>query len=246
MNISHPDKNSEVYKQFIDLINQKVANAITWLAERNIDYIWNYQINGHLYRLYIPCKDLLLDFEYYPVNDYEYNYIRVNYDTDIEILLEKLFPKNIYNTEDLTVWKLSQRYCNRFLKENNRPAVYGKDILRLAWVDKDKNIYQCIVIKDDKIIANVTKRNCSVLYGTYMMLRYLTEMFGFDEILIKESTENSYTNTIYRLINAEVIKETNKIKIWWSPKGTKWKIEKEQTSQFIPFYFCENRIYKYK
>ena len=244
MNISHPDINSDTYKQFLGLINQKVSLAVMWLTGRQIEYVWNYWIGDHLYRLYIPSKELLLDFEYYPINNVDYNYIRVNFDTDIIQLLERLFPNIVMDTKELDVWKLTQLATNRFLRENKATPIYDKSVLRLALV-KDKTIYQCIVIKNNKVIANVTKLNHSVPYGTYILFRYLNEMFCIPEILIRENMDNSYTNTLYQVLNMQIISQTSKKKIWWNPKGTKWKIKKEQTDQFIPFYYCESRIYKY-
>lgn len=244
MNISKPDINSDVYKQFIEMINHKVSAAVIWLTNHNIKYVWNNWINNHLYRLYIPEKDLLLDFEYYPLNNYGYNYIRINFDTDMIQLLERLFPEIILNTQDLEVWKLNQRVVNKFLRDNGASPVYDKNVLRLGWV-KDQTIYQCIIVKNNKIIANVTKRNCSVMYGTYMMLRYLTEAFGYPEIIIKDSTDNSFTNTMYQLIGTKKISQTNKKKIWWSPNSAKWHIKREDTDKYVPFYYCESCVYKY-
>ena len=244
MNVSHPNTNSEVYKQFCNLIKRKVGQAEVWLIQHRIDYVWNYWIGNHLYRIYIPDKDVLLDFEYYPVNNPEYSYIRVNFNTDVEQVLEQLFPETILDTQELTLYEIDQRTANRFLRENNTSPIYGKDVLRLAWA-KDKTIYQCIIIKSNKIVANVIKRDCAVPYGTYILLRYLNEMFCIPEIIIKESTDNSYTNTLYQLLNLPVISQSCKKKIWWSPSGTQWKLKKGQTKQFIPFYFCEDRVYKY-
>ena len=226
------------------MLNQKVSAGVVWLINHDIEYVWNYWASNHLYRLYIPSKDLLLDFEYYPVNNPEYNYIRVNFDTDIVQLMEQIFPSVLMDTKDLDVWKLTQRACNHFLRENGVSPIYDKNVIRLAWV-QDKTIYQCIVVKDNKIITNVRKQNCSVTLGTYMMLRYLNEMFGFSNILIKENLENSYPHIWYRLCNIPAINRTHKKKIWWSPSGTKWKIKKEQYDQYVPFYFCEDIIYMY-
>lgn len=244
MNISQPNPDSEVYKQFLILINQKVSQAVMWLGYKHIDYVWNNRINNHLYRLYIPKKDLLLDFEYYPMNNVEYNYIRVNFDTDVIQLLEHLFPTTVIDTNELDVWKLHQKATNHFLRENRASPVYDSNVLRLALV-KNNVIYQCIVVKGNRIIRNVTKRDCSVPYGTYILLRYLNEMFGVSEVLITESTENSYMNTLYQILNLPIVVQTNKKKIWWNPDGCKWKIKKEQTSQFVPFYYCETVVYRY-
>jgi hypothetical protein len=244
MNINHPDTNSEAYRQFLGMTNQKVSLAANWLASRKIDYVWNYWIGNHLYRLYIPTKELLLDFEYYPVNNIEYNYIRINFDTDVIQVLEKLFPNIILDTEELDVWKLTQLATNKFLREQGVSPIYDKNVLRIALV-QDKTIYQCIIIKSNKIVANVTRRNCAVPYGTYILLRYLNEIFGISEILIKESCNNSYTNALYQILNLPIVSQTCKKKIWWSANGTQWKIKKEQTDQFIPFYYCEDRVYRY-
>ena len=244
MNISYPDSKSEVYKQFCELLKYKVSQAEIWLIEHKIDYIWNYWIGIHPYRLYIPAKDLLLDFEYYPVPNNDYNYIRINFDTDIIKVLERLFPETIINTNELTVWKLNQRATNHFLRENDVSPIYDKNVLRIGFV-KDQTIYQCMIIKNNKVVANVTKRNCSVPYGTYMLLRYLNEMFGITEIQIKECLDNSYSNTLYQILNLPVISQTNKKKIWWNPDGAKWHIKTEDTDKYVPFYYCEYRVYKY-
>lgn len=244
MRLSYLDKTSEVYKQFIQEVNAKVQLAEMWLIEHNIDYIWNNWINNHLYRLYIPEKDLLLDFEYYPVNQPEYSYIRINYNTDIIHILEQLFTTKVIDTQELVLGMLDQRETNKFLKENGFSPVYGKDVLRLAWV-REGVIYQCIIIKNNKIIRDVTKRGSTIKFGTYMILRYLTEVFNYPEILIKDNTSNSFSDTMYRLIGASIAYQGIKKRIWWSPDGCKWAIKKEQADQFIPFYFCEDRVYKY-
>lgn len=244
MNISRPDTSSNIYRQFLGTINQQVSLAAAWLTGRQIDYVWNYWIGDHLYRLYIPVKDLLLDFEWYPVNNYEYNYIRVNFDTDITQLLETIFPNVVMDTQDLEVWKLRRTAVNRFLVENGASPVYDKNVLRLGYVENE-TIYKCMVLKDNKIIRNVNKRGCAVEYGTFMLLRQFNEAFGVPEILIKETLGNSYTNCMYSYINATEVSHTDKKKIWWSPNGTKWKIKKEQTDQFIPFYYCGDVVYRY-
>lgn len=243
MKINIPDKNSTIYKQFISLINNKVNEMIAWLSEQNIEYVWNNWINEHLYRLYIPEKDLLFDFEYFPVYNNEYNYIRVNFDTDVISLLERLFPATIFDTEDLDIWVLKQKACNHFLRENNASPVYDKTALRIAWV-KDKEICQCIVVQGDWIIRNVTKQNCSIRFGTYMLLRYLNEAFGISEISFKESLGNSMPIMLYQILKIPYMQEHKK-KIWWSPECTKWKIKREQTDKFISLYYPETRIYRY-
>ena len=244
MNLTSPDINSEVYKEFTKMVRSKVNLAEMWLIEHKIDYIWNYWVGNHLYRLYIPTKDVLLDFEYYPVNNPEYAYIRINFDTNIIQILKRLFPETVFDTKDMVLNTIDQREANHFLRENGASPIYDKEVLRLAWV-ADQNIYQCIIIKDNKIIANVTKHNCSVSFGTYMTLRYLTEMFGYSEIIIKDNADNSFTNTMYQLIGATKISQTNKKKIWWSPSGTKWHIKREDTDKYIPFYYCEYYVYRY-
>ena len=244
MNISRPETNSEVYRQFLGIVNQKVSAAANWLASRDIDYVWNYWANGHLYRLYIPSKDLLLDFEWYPVNNYEYDYIRINFDTDIIRLLEQLFPNIIFETQELEVWKLNQMVVNKFLRENGASPVYDKNVLRLGYV-KDGTIYKCMILQGNKIIRNVNTRGCSIPLGTFMLLRQFNEAFCVPEILSKETTGNSFMSIMYQTIHATPVSRTDKKKIWWSPSGAKWKIKKEQTLQFIPFYYCGDVVYKY-
>ena len=129
MNLSKPDIYSEVYKQFIQMIKEKVSQAEVWLISHKIDYIWNYWIGNHLYRIYIPQKELLIDFEYFPINNVEYNYLRVNFNDDIILLLENIFPTNILDTQELSVYKLNQRVTNRFLKETGNAPVYDNNVL---------------------------------------------------------------------------------------------------------------------
>ena len=244
MNISKPDTNSEVYQRFIQEVRSKVGRAEVWLIEHKIDYIWNYWAGNHLYRLYIPSKDLLLDFEYYPVNNYEYNYIRINFDMDVIKLLNGLFTDNVIDTQELDVWNINQKRSNRFCRENNSAPIYDRSTLRLALV-KENTIYQSIVLKDNRIISNVVKSGWSVPYGTYILLRYLNEMLGISEILIKDTASSSYSNIFYQIIGATAISKTDKKKIWWSPSGAKWHIKREDTDKYIPFYYCESVIYKY-
>lgn len=243
MSINTPDKYSEIYKQFLDHINNKVNEMIKWLSEKNIEYVWNNWINDHLYRLYVPEKDLLFDFEYYPVYNNEYNYIRVNFNTDVVALMEKLFPATVLDTKDLEVWILKQRASNHFLRENGASPVYDKNALRIAWV-KDKQIYQCIVMQGNWVSRNVTKRNCSVQYGTYMLLRYLNEKLGIPDIYFEESLSNSMPIVLYQIIGIPYT-QSHKKKIWWNPNCSKWKIKREQTNEFISLYYPETRIYKY-
>lgn len=245
MNLLTPDINSEIYKEFTKQVRAKVSQAEMWLIEHNIDYVWNYWIGNHLYRIYIPSKDLLLDFEYYPVNNNEYNYIRINYDDDIIQILNKVFPETVIETQDLQVNEITQRSANHFLREQGASPVYDKSVLRLAFM-QDQTIYQCIILKDNKIITNVIKQGYSIPYGTYILLRYLNELFGYSEILITESLNNSYRHTIYQILDVPVVAKSIKKKIWWNPAGTKWHIKREDTDKYIPFYFCEYITYKYK
>ena len=245
VNICRPDKQSEVYKQFNKLITEKVNAIMQWLNDKNIEYIWNNWIDGHLYRLYIPIKDLLLDFEFYPVINSNYNYIRVNYNTDPVELCQKIFPETILNTEDLSVWKLNQKTANRFLKDNGSSPIYDNTVLRLA-LAKNSEIYQCIIIKADTIIRNVCKKNTTVKYGTFILLRQLTEVFEIPNIIIKETSDDSYTNMMYQLIGTSIAKKHNKKKIWWRPNDAKWHINMKDSDKYVPFYFTENIIYSYK
>lgn len=243
MNITTPKFDSEVYKQFEMLICQKVNSAIEWLA--GIDYVKDYVVDGHLYRLYIPCKELLLDFEWFPVINPNFNYVRVDFLTNIENVLEKLFPETIIDTTQLQPWKLNQLPTNKFLKQNNHSPIYDKNILRLALVGDNMQILQCIVLKDNKIIADVTHKNCAVPYGSLILLRYLNEMFGVENILIKDNYDNSYRTTLYQLLNLPVVSKTCKRRIWWSPEGAKWHINQKDKDNYMPYYFTENIIYSY-
>ena len=244
MNISKPDTGSPAYKQFIQFLNQKVSMALNWLDAHKIEYTQNYTINNHLYRIYIIEKDLLLDFEYYPEMTTDYNYIRINYDTDIHRMLETLFPETILDTQELTVWKLNRRSCNRFLRENGVSPIYDNKVLRIAYV-KDTTIYQCIILKDDRIVANVTRQNCSVKLGTYMLLRYLTEEFGVDKIQISVSLGNSYNNVLYQILGLPCTYRSNKKKIWWNANKCLWKINAAYKSDYVPFYIPEVATYVY-
>jgi hypothetical protein len=244
MNVEYPDKNSIAYKQYLEMIAQKVSDIMSWLSDHQIDYVWNYWIGNHLYRIYIPSKDLLLDFECYPVNNINYNYIRVNHNTDVIKLLERLFPKTIVDTQELTVWKLNQGATNKFLRSNGSSPVYYKNVLRLALV-RDTTIYQCIIVKDHKIIVNITQQNCSVPYGTYILLRYLTEMFGEEEIIINDNLDNSYNTMLYQLLNLPVTAKTPKQKIWWSSGETKWRIKPMDKNKYVPLYLTEHITYCY-
>ena len=244
MNITQPNKNSKAYQDFLNCIKDKVDVAMEWLNERKIGYVWNNWIDNHLYRLYIPAKDLLLDFEWYPVNNFNYNYIRINYDTDIISVLKRVFPETLLDTQDLGLIVLNQKTANRFFKDNGASPIYGKDVLRLAWY-KDTTIYQCVAIRDSRVIANVSSKDAIVKFGTYMILRYLNELYGFESILLKEALDNSFVYTTYQILGLPIDSKTWKKRIWWSANETKWHIKKEQTDQFIPFYFCEDITYKY-
>jgi len=244
VNIIHPDKECKAYKDFNALMASKVNEAMKWLSNKNIEYIWNEWIDGHLYRLYIPEKDVLLDFEYYPVINKNYNYIRINYDTDITRVLGKLFPSKIIETNELQFCKAVQKSTNKFLKTNDVNPVYYKDIFRATYI-KDEKIYQCIILRDNKIITNVVQKDCSIPYGTYMLLRYLNEWFEIPEILIPSNLDNSYTTAMYELLDLPIVQTTPKKKIWWNIKGTKWHITEDERKDYIPFYFTERITYKY-
>lgn len=247
VHITRPDKGSSVYKEFEKLVNSKVELAMKWLAERDIEYVWNNWIDRHLYRLYIPSKELIFDFEYYPVFTDMYNYIRINYDTDIIDVLESLYPECIYETKQLQVWIITQKAANKFLKENNYSPIYYKNVLRLAWVDvnrEDPKIIQLAIIKNDKIIVNLTRHHCKVNYGTFMLLRYLTEQFGYKKVYIKERLDNSYNHNSYQLY-CKRIKETSKQKVWWNSSQTKWHIAENESSNYTPFYLSEYIEYCY-
>ena len=122
--------------------------------------------------------------------------------------------------------------------------LYNKSVLNIALV-KDNIIYQCMVIKQNRVMANVTKRNCSVPYGTYMLLRYLNEMFGFDKILINTNLDNSYMTNLYQLLELPRHKITSKKKIWWNAKKPAWHIDMKKVNEYIPVYFTEHITYKY-
>jgi hypothetical protein len=244
VNISRPDKSSDVYKEFEFQINNKVNRAMTWLSNRNIEYVWNYRVDSHLYRLYLPCKDLLLDFEYYPVVNPNYNYIRITFKDDIINVLISIFPEHIFDTKEMTVWKLTQKASNRFLKDNNKSPIYDEKALRLALV-KDDIIYQSIILKNQNIVSNVTKSNCQVAYGSLILFRYLNEVFEIPEFYIKTNLDNSYINTLYQLLNLPITTKSAKKKIWWSSKQTKWHIAQNKIHNYMPFYFTETIKYCY-
>ena len=244
VNISRPDKSSTIYKEFEFLINAKVNTAMKWLAERNIEYVWYNRIDNHLYRLYIPCKDLLLDFEYYPVLNKNYNYLRITYKDDILRTLMTIFPEHIFDTNEMQVYKLTQKASNRFLKENNKSPIYDKTTLRLALVKND-TIYQSVILRGSDIISNVTKYNYHISYGTLILFRYLNEVFEIPEFYIKTNLDNSYLTTFYQLLNLPIVATTAKRKIWWNLDETKWHIDSKDSPNYVPFYFTESIKYKY-
>lgn len=244
MNITKPDKDSAAYRSFTNEITAKIITATQWLTDHQIEYVLNYWLGKHLYRVYIPKKELLLDFEWYPVYNFDYGYIRINYNTDIIRVLEQVFPRKVLDTTELDTIALNRITANRFFRENGVSPIYDRDALRLAWY-RENTIYQCVVIQRNKIIANVTKRNYAVGYGTYVLLRQLNEIYGWDNILIKENLGDSYANGIYQILHIPIVHKTSKKRIWWNPNETKWHIKKEQTDQFIPFYFCEDVTYRY-
>ena len=71
MNITKPNVNSDIQKAFEKEIECKVQTAISRLSK--IEYVRDKYVDNHLYRLYIPCKDLLMDFEWYPVINPNFN-----------------------------------------------------------------------------------------------------------------------------------------------------------------------------
>lgn len=242
MNISYPNKTSKIYKQFVDAISVKVTTAMLWLNDKNIEFCHNYEIDNHLYRIYIPQKDVLLDFEWYPINNPYYNYVRINYDTDVIDVMEKLFPETEISTQDAEVWILKRKASNKFLRDNGHSPIYDKNVLRLAWV-KDMMIYQCIVLKNNRIIANVVKQNHAVPYGTYILLRYINEMLGIENILIKENSDSSYSSNLYQILGLPIISKSPKRKIWWSPNKAVWRTNHPEN--YVPFYLTETITYSY-
>lgn len=244
VNISRPDKYSPIYQEFIEFIGCKVGQLAKLLSDNDIAFSSNEFINGHLYRIYVPNRDLLFDFEYYPVVNFNYNYIRVNYNEDILLLFQKIFPEILFDTEDMTVCEIPQKDNNRFLKENNHSPIYDKSATILAFT-KDDKIYQSMVVADGKLLANVSKLNYQVSYGTIILLRYFKEVYNIPEIRIKSDLDNSFRETSYQLMNLKLIKQTSKKKIWWAPTGSYWHIKKEHTDEYVPFYFTEKRVWVY-
>jgi len=243
VNICRPDKSSEIYKKFEEVIKDKIKLATTWLSSRDIEYTWNERIDGHLYRLWIPEKNLLFDFEFYPVINMNYNYIRINYDDDIILILERLYPQHILETSELQLhYRVSQKEVNKFLKENGHAPVYDKSVLRMAWI-KDEKIYQCFILKENQIIVNVTKRGYKINHGTFMLLRYLKEVFELPEIIIKDNLDNSFNTDAYPIWGLKVINKYSKKKIWWNGEHNKWHISQSDVDKYVPFYFTENITY---
>lgn len=241
MNIVQPQITSSGYKSFLALINNKIGIAMDWLYSRGINYILDFYLDGHLYRMYIPKKDVLLDFECYPVINDMHNYIRVNYDTDIIQVLERLFPETVLDTDELDIWVLKQIKINKFLRENGSSPVYDKNVLRLAWV-KDDVVYQCMVLQGNKVIRNVTKHNHSIKFGTYMLLRYINEGYGVEDIEIPETLDNSFSNMLYQMLGLPYRKSIKR-KILWSPNRVLWR--SNDLNNYIPFYLCEKVTYTY-
>ena len=241
MNITKPLITSSEYRAFLELINHKISTAMDWLYARGINYILDFYLDGHLYRMYIPKKDVLLDFECYPVISNMHNYIRVNYNTDIVLLLEQLFPEVILDTDDLNIWVINQISANHFLRENGVSPVYNKHVLRLAWV-RDNEIYQCIVLQNNKLIRNVTKLNCTIGWGTYMLIRYANECYGIEDIKIPETLDNSFANMLYQILGLPY-EHSSKRKILWSPDKVVWR--SDDHSKFVPFYLSEKITYTY-
>lgn len=249
VHICRPDKYSPVYHEFTEHISFKVGQFAKLLTDNKIPFCSNEFIDGHLYRIWIPHKDLLFDFEYYPVPNFNYNYIRVNYNDDMELLYKKLFPSVILETEQVEVWKLTQRANNRFLKQNERAPVYG-NALRLGFVYNDEIYQSMTVVYDEKndcnnVICNVSKIDYQVNFGTVLLLRYFKDAYSMDNIRIKSNLDNSFRETTYQLMGMKLVDQQCKKKIWWSPAKSEWHVKKEHTDEYVPFYFTEKRIWLY-
>ena len=243
VHIVRPDKSSKVYECYENLMQSKIEQATAWLNARGLEYTWNERIDGHLYRLCIPDRDLLFDFECYPVINMNYNYVRINYNTDIIDILEKIFPKFIIDTDELNLhYNVSQKEINKFLRENGHNPVYDKNVLRLAWI-KDSKIYQCFVLSGDEIKINITRKSYQVRCGTFMLLRYLNEMLCLPRVIIKDSLDNSYVSDSYQIYGLTVVDKKHKKKIWWSPQEAKWHVD--YPSEYVPLYFTEKITYAY-
>lgn len=250
VHISRPDKFSPVYQEYLEHINTKVGLLAKLLTDHNIKFSCNEFINGHLYRLYIIDKDILLDFELYPVPNHNYNYVRVNYDQDIDILYKSLFPSVILEPETLEVWELTQRIDNHFLRSIGRSPIYHKDVIRLGIVSGGC-ILQSMTIKTDsvsghnKVIANAITPGARINLGTMWLLRYFKEVYGMQQIEITSNRDNSIQETMYQLMGMRLSDQQFKKKIWWAPDKTEWHIKKEHTEEYVPFYFTEKRIWLY-
>lgn len=250
VHISRPDKFSPIYHEFIELINFKVGQFAKILTDHNIKFSSNEFINSHLYRIYIIDKDVLLDFEFYPVPNFNYNYIRVRYDQDMKLLYKMLFPSVILEPETLEVWKLTQRADNKFLRDIGASPIYHKDVLRLGIVNKGC-ILQTMVIRYDKkdgynkLISDVTTPGVRINLGTMWLLRYFKEMFDINDIRVVSDLDNSYKEITYHLMGMKLLSHDSKKKIWWSPNGCKWHIKKEHTEEYVPYYFTEKRVWVY-
>lgn len=248
--ICRPDKYSPIYHEFTEHISFKVGQLAKLLTDHGIQFSSNEFINGHLYRIYIHDKDLLLDFEYYPVVNFSYNYIRVNYNDDMELLYKRLFPAIILETEDVDVWKLTQKADNHFLRENGYSPIYDKTALRLGLVWQD-NIYQSATAAYDQhtgytnIVVNANRIDSQVNFGTVILLSYFKNFYEMDNIAVKSNLDNSFRETTYQLMGMKLIDQQCKKKIWWSPAKSEWHVKKEHTDEYVPFYFTEKRIWIY-
>lgn len=250
VHISRPDKFSLIYQEFLEHINTKVGQLAKLLTDHGIRFSSNEFINGHLYRLYIIDKDILLDFELYPVPNGNYNYIRVNYDQDIELLYKSIFPVVNLEPETLEVWDLTQRINNHFLRSVGQSPVYYKDAIRLGIV-KDGCVLQTMTIRPrpgsehHTVISNVVTPGVRINLGTMWLLRYFKEVYGIEHLEIKSNRDNSIQETLYQLMDMKLIDQQYKKKIWWSPTGPKWHVKKEHTDEYVPFYFTEKRVWLY-
>lgn len=246
--ICRPDKYSPVYHEFTEHVSFKVGQLAKILTDNNIQFSSNEFIDGHLYRIYIPEKDLLLDFEYYPVVNYNYNYVRINYNDDMLSVFNRLFPSHVYDTDDVDVWELTQKADNHFLRENGYSPIYDKSAIRLGLVLNDE-IYQSMTVKCNgtagKVVTNAVRTNCQVNFGSIILLRYFKEVYSLDTIEVKSNLDNSFRETTYQLMGMKLIDQQCKKKIWWSPAKSEWHVKKEHTDEYVPFYFTEKRIWLY-
>lgn len=248
--ICRPDKYTPVYHEFIEMISFKVGQFSKLLSDSGIPFSSNEFINGHLYRIYIPSKDLLLDFEYYPVVNFSYNYIRINYNDDMDLVFKRLFPTVVLETEEVDVWKLTQRADNHFLRENGYSPIYDRTALRLGLVWQDK-IYQSATAVYDgnsgctNIIVNASKIDSQVNFGTVILMRYFKNFYEMNNISISSNLDNSFRETTYQLMGMKIVDRQCKKKIWWSPNKSKWHIDKSCIDEYVPFYFTEKRVWLY-